>query len=221
MADQPTEQAGTTQSRRQPDTADPPSVGSARPRRRRCARRTREEILAAAARRFASGGYATVTLKEIAADAGVTAALVVRYFGSKVELFRAVLRESSPSRVGDDVLAGPTETLGLRLAKFQVETWLTPELVAAPIAALRSLDVGDARSVLSTEIDRRFTEPLTAVLSGPNPQVRAKVMVSQMIAIGLFAFGLLLDPDGPKPSAEEIDEITRMFGAALQASITA
>lgn len=144
----------------------------------------------------------------------------MRYFGSKLDLFRSVLRESSSARV-DELLAGPQETLGLRLAENQVATWLTPELIYPPVAALRSLDVQDAKSLLYTEIDRRFTDPLTAVLPGPNPEVRAKVMVSQMLSLGLFALGALFDPDGQPPSTDDIDEITRLFGAALQACISA
>jgi len=214
-----TEQTGAKHSRRQTDGADPVSGGEERPRRKKCAERTRKEILNAAARRFAYTGYASVTLKDIAADAGVTAALVVRYFGSKHDLFRAIIRGSSTNRVDND-LSGPLDTLGYRLAESAVARWLTPELVFPPIAALRSLDLEDAKSLLSTEIERRFTDPLAAVLPGPNPQVRAKVIVSQILGFGLFALGTLFEPEGGLAGAEDIEEITRVFGAALQACIT-
>lgn len=189
------------------------------PRRKRCAERTQREILNAAAWRFARAGYASVTLKEIAADAGVTAALVVRYFGSKHDLFRAVVSDSSPARV-DEVLVGTLDTLGHRLAGYTVGGWLNPEEVLAPIAALRSLDVEDAKSLLSSTLESRFTNPLAAVLPGPSPQVRAKVIVSLMLAQLMFALGALFEPEGGLAGADNIDEITRLYGLAIQACIT-
>src|SRR5215831_13687340 len=67
---------------------------SASPRRRRDAAATRAAILEAATRRFATKGYGGAGVREIAADAGVTAALVNRYFGSKEGLFAEVIRRA-------------------------------------------------------------------------------------------------------------------------------
>src|SRR5258707_15564864 len=59
-------------------------MGTNRPRN---AAQTRADILSAARRRFASEGFERTTLRAIAADVGVDAALVIRYFGSKQDLF--------------------------------------------------------------------------------------------------------------------------------------
>ena len=48
---------------------------------------TRARILAAARVRFAMDAYENVGTRDIAADAGVDAALVNRYFGGKEKLF--------------------------------------------------------------------------------------------------------------------------------------
>ena len=56
-------------------------------KRPRDAAQTRADILAAAKRRFATEGFERTTLRAIAADVGVDAALVIRYFGSKQDLF--------------------------------------------------------------------------------------------------------------------------------------
>ena len=55
---------------------------------------TREAILVSATRLFATLGYERAGAREIAADAGVTAALVNRYFGSKDGLFAEVIRRA-------------------------------------------------------------------------------------------------------------------------------
>ena len=55
--------------------------------RPRSASRTRAEILAAARARFGASGFERTTMRAVAADAGVDAALVMRYFGNKEALF--------------------------------------------------------------------------------------------------------------------------------------
>ncbi|TXH17303.1 MAG: TetR/AcrR family transcriptional regulator, partial [Gammaproteobacteria bacterium] len=65
--------------------------GTPAPTRTRNAAATRQAILDAAMHRFAKEGYDGASLREIASDAGVDAALVSRYFGSKEELFVEVL----------------------------------------------------------------------------------------------------------------------------------
>jgi AcrR family transcriptional regulator len=57
--------------------------------RARNATQTRADILAAARLRFGSDGYERTTLRAVAADVGVDPALVIRYFGSKQDLFAA------------------------------------------------------------------------------------------------------------------------------------
>ena len=55
--------------------------------RSRNAAQTRADILDAARRRFGSDGYQSTTLRAVAADVGIDPALIIRYFGTKQELF--------------------------------------------------------------------------------------------------------------------------------------
>src|SRR3954468_4457947 len=57
--------------------------------RTRRASDTKAAILAAARTRFAAEGYRSASIRAVARDVGVDAALVVRYFGSKPGLFAA------------------------------------------------------------------------------------------------------------------------------------
>ena len=90
---------------------------SASPRRRRDAAATREAILEAATRRFATEGYQRAGAREIAADAGVTAALVNRYFGSKEKLFAEVIERALDMR---HLLQGQRGDLADHLARVMV-----------------------------------------------------------------------------------------------------
>ena len=59
---------------------------------------TRRAILDAARGIFASHGYAQTTIRAVAAEAGIDASMVMRYFGSKAGLFAAAASvESSAS----------------------------------------------------------------------------------------------------------------------------
>ncbi|MFC4059039.1 TetR/AcrR family transcriptional regulator [Planomonospora corallina] len=51
----------------------------------------REQILDAATRAFARAGYAATGLDDVAAEAGLTRAMLYRHFESKADLYRAVL----------------------------------------------------------------------------------------------------------------------------------
>ncbi|MCC6340486.1 MAG: helix-turn-helix transcriptional regulator [Acidimicrobiia bacterium] len=63
------------------------------PSRGPAARAARQEaILAAAAAAFARAGYAATSMDDIAAEAGITKLVVYRYFESKEDLYRAVLK---------------------------------------------------------------------------------------------------------------------------------
>ena len=62
--------------------------------RPRNAAATRDAILASAIDNFARSGYDGVGVREIAGDAGVTAMMVNRYFGSKEQLFAEAVETS-------------------------------------------------------------------------------------------------------------------------------
>lgn len=51
----------------------------------------REQIIAAATRTFADAGFAGTNLDDIAADAGISRAILYRHFDSKTDLYQAVL----------------------------------------------------------------------------------------------------------------------------------
>lgn len=62
----------------------------------------REQILAAATRAFARSGFASTGLDDIAAEAGISRAILYRHFDSKADLYRAVL-DRVCARLGEAV----------------------------------------------------------------------------------------------------------------------
>lgn len=82
----------------------------------------RAEILAVARRRFGSTGYASVSISDIATEAGVARALVNHYFGDKRRLYLEVVRQMMviPASVSQRL---PHTTAEERLAVC-VDRWL-------------------------------------------------------------------------------------------------
>ncbi|WP_261984588.1 TetR/AcrR family transcriptional regulator [Rhodococcus sp. WS3] len=83
-----------------------PSEDSAPPKRRMSAPQRRALVLAAATRAFARGGYSGTSTDAVAKEAGVSQPYIVRMFGTKAELFRAVF-----ARALDEIVRTFTEKL--------------------------------------------------------------------------------------------------------------
>ena len=84
--------------------------------RPRHAAQTRADILAAARQRFAAEGYDRTTLRAVAADVGVDAALVTRYFGTKQDLFATATEFTI--ELPDLGAADPDDVPGMLLPRY-------------------------------------------------------------------------------------------------------
>ena len=96
---------------------------------------TRGQIITAARQAFAAKGFAGTSMRAIATDAGVDAALIHHYFDSKQQLFLAtVALPLELPRIVEEVAAGDRNDLGERLVRTVLGVWdseLQPSLVAA------------------------------------------------------------------------------------------
>ena len=167
--------------------------------RSRDAASTRRLLLNAARRRFARDGYATTTVRDIAADAGVNVALINRYFTSKEGLFEHCLR-----RVGEDLgrPAGSTATIEHTLEKMlaRVADQPTGDHTMQLLLLLRSS--GDERADrirLSTL--RSFTEGIASAAgwSAETPDdenllLRAQVAMATALGVVLLRSSTGLEP---------------------------
>src|SRR3954447_9420889 len=85
---------------------------------------SREAILAAARDLFAERGYEGASMRAIGASAGVDAALVVHFFGTKANLLEAAI--DWPFDPADEIprlLAGGKREVGHRIVELLVATW--------------------------------------------------------------------------------------------------
>jgi AcrR family transcriptional regulator len=98
---------------------------------------TRQAILDAARARFAQDGYASATIRKIAADAGVDASLVIQFFGTKDELFAAVM-SISPDGLAriTSAFEGPEDTVGERVTRAFLAAWEGEPQDSEPLLAM-------------------------------------------------------------------------------------
>ena len=120
-------------------------------------------MLAAAAQRFARSGYSHVTLQEIADDIGVTPALIVRYFGSKLSLFEEVAKNQALSF--PPLVAGDLQTQMEARARAILGYFENRDARAPGIALIRSLDLDDGQ-LFRAELERRILQPWASEMEG-------------------------------------------------------
>lgn len=152
------------------------------PSRRRDAVATREAILESAVRNFARAGYDGVGVREIAGDAGVTAMLVNRYFGSKEQLFAEAVDVSFATPVfvpdGSHPVAGDAAAA---LLSRTGEKDLTPFLIM-----LRSASNARATEIVRDAIDRYVGKRLAKQLPESGRQLRSDVFLSVISGVLLM-----------------------------------
>lgn len=184
-------------------------LNSGRPRN---AAATRDSILQAATRRFSAEGYDDVGVRDIAADVGVDPALVVRYFGSKEELFAAVLDSCD----GGEVMDGPRETFGARLAHDLVYgvNSCDEDLRRLQIM-LRSVSSSKAQEIVRRVSEQKFYGPFAEWIGGEHAAVRARLAAALMMGMEVNRHVA----GGRRQSPEECQELERRLAAMLQAVI--
>ena len=160
-------------------------------RRSRDASATRGSLLAAAQLLFGQKGYERTTTREIGVAAGVDPALIVRYFGSKADLYLAAV---AADRLDDR--SGPADADALE-APFRdldevARTVLRRTAAHGPGPLLQSLVRDDAspeiRAAATARLVRRMVEPLTAeyaAAGADRPALRAQVAVAAVLGTGL------------------------------------
>lgn len=157
--------------------------------RRRNAAATRAGILEAARRRFSQDGYEAARLRDIASDVGVDVALVARYFGSKDQLFKAVLIEDGPR---DEVLREGRAGFCERAARMLVQEPRDDGKLERLLMILRSASAPKAAEVIRANSHETFYRPLEDMLDGDDRAVRARLMA---ILITGLAINRVVDED--------------------------
>ncbi|WP_406114727.1 TetR family transcriptional regulator [Streptomyces sp. NBC_01014] len=168
----------------------------------------RDAILFAARRAFTQRPYAEVTMRGIAADAGVSASLIVKRFGTKEQLFNKV---ADFGAAADTLFDAPLDELGRHLVLTLVRSRRTQQ--ADPLLrVVFSLGNRDERSLLKERFREQVTSRLAARLTGEDHELRAELIAGQLLGIGA-ALSL------HRPGAGELatpERLAELCGPSLQ-----
>jgi AcrR family transcriptional regulator len=194
------------------------TTGTPRTGRRPGGSSTRDEILGAARKLFAERGYEGATMRAIAAEAGVDAALVVHFFGSKAGLLEAAVEwPFDPEVEMPKLLADGRHHVGRRLAELFVRTW-DEEGTRNPILTLirAASTEPQAAALLSEFLRRRLYAHLMERLGVNRADLRAELTVSQLIGLGMARYVLRFEP----LASAEPDQIVDWIAPTLQRYLT-
>jgi AcrR family transcriptional regulator len=148
--------------------------------------RTHADILDAARRSFATRGYAHSGMRDIAAAAGITPALVVRYFGSKEQLFVAAI--DADLGVAPFFELGPRAELGRHIVHYLTHK-PAHDVDALSILLLASSD-RSLRPRLRKLVQERMVAPVAAWLGGANATGRAALLLAIVSGVWIYRHSL-------------------------------
>ncbi len=156
--------------------------GADRTGRPRDAAASKDALLQAAQTLFGQQGFEGTTIREIGERAGVDAALIARYFGSKADLYIAAV-------AAEDTGGTPSEYERLEQMADVVVT-RADQRGPGPIvqAIVRSDTSAEIRDAARDLLARRLVGPLAARMTAQGvdrPQLRAQVAVAALHGISL------------------------------------
>lgn len=172
--------------------------------------RTSATILQAARELFAERGHSATTIRDIAAGAGVDPALVMRYFGSKDELFvrAAAFELSLPALKQVD-----RSKVGETLLRHFLNVWEGPEANNAMAVLLRSaasneMSAGKLRELFSAQVLPAIGKVASRATAGK----RAGLVATQLLGLALCRYILKIPP----VAAMSMEELVRHVAPTLQ-----
>jgi AcrR family transcriptional regulator len=157
---------------------------------------TRGRILNAAREAFGERGYEGTSVRGIASRAGVDAALVHHYFGSKQRLFLAASAlPEDPAELVPRMLAGPRELMGERVVRTVVGMWDRPEVRPMLLGIVRSATTDPVAAGMAR---RMLTEgpflALARAVDVPDAETRATLAGTQLIGLAISRYVIELEP---------------------------
>ncbi|SEF85728.1 DNA-binding transcriptional regulator, AcrR family [Thermomonospora echinospora] len=175
--------------------------------------RTRQRILEAARRQFARVGYERATIRRIAADAEVDKASVMKYFGTKQELFRQAvhfripldrLTTDDPGRTAENYLRG------------LLTTWAADPDSPMAVLLRTSMTSEEAAEVLRARVTAEVVDLVAAADPAPDARLRAAVFAALMMGIASQRYLLRM----PDLAEAELDDVLRVAAPLIRQLIS-
>jgi AcrR family transcriptional regulator len=177
---------------------------------------TRQQIIDAARQLFAENGFDGASMRSVAASAGVDPSLIRHYFGDKSGLLVATMQlPINPLELIRPVLARGPEGLGHRIVSTFLSAWDVHGDVLSGLIRT-SIASADRSGPMLAILHNVVLPELTAVLGGPNRELRATLVMSELLGIATVRYVLQIQPVASAPA----EVVAGYYAPALQALIT-
>ncbi len=176
-------------------------------KRRRSSEETRKLILDAAGKAFATRPYRDITLKDIAVDAGISAPLIIKYFGSKEQLYEALVDFQAGAQVLFD---GPVETLGERMVAMFARP-LEPYKPLSMSILFMSGASEESNRLLRENYSTQMIDALAARLSGADARLRAELAMSAVMGLAIMRRRMIREH-----ATGTLEEVVALYAPVVQ-----
>ncbi|MEV6877714.1 TetR family transcriptional regulator [Amycolatopsis sp. NPDC051128] len=198
-------------------TTDDTEPTARRRGRRPAGQDTRTALVEAARAVFAENGYDGATVRAIAGRAGVDAAMVNHWFGSKEGLFaRAVLElPFDPLELQAELRDGPADELGERIVRAFLTRWdgAGGDVFQALIRSITAHEL--AGQMLRNFFQSFFTALITSIGSDRIP-LRMTLCASQLVGMGMIRYVAKFEP----MASTEIETLVTAVAPNVQRYLT-
>ncbi|MGO9760229.1 MAG: TetR family transcriptional regulator [Solirubrobacteraceae bacterium] len=179
---------------------------------------TRERIERAARASFAERGWAGTSLRGIARDVGVDAALVHYYFSSKEALLDAVT--TPPPEWLESIRrtnSAPPRGRGEAVARNLVWTWSQPEIRDVLSSILQTAaHEARTREKLRQLVTLSLLPAIAAKLDDDERLVRASMISSQLVGVAMLRYILHVEPLASLPD----EDLVALLAPTIQRYLT-
>lgn len=175
---------------------------------------TRDLIADTARKQFAALGYDRTSMRQVARVAEVDPTLVAHYFGTKLDLFLAVVElPIDPAELIDRVVGGGAEGAGVRLATAVLDV-LDDEVRRRPMVGMIRAATAEpeAARLVRDFLTRNLLLPIAQRLKAGGPEYRAGLVMSQIVGFTLARYIVGIEPLATHPR----ELVAADLGATLQ-----
>lgn len=153
-------------------------------------------IIEAAQLQFAEYGYDRATMRRIAHKAAVDPALIVHYFGTKQELFvSSMLPLFELPKLLPSALQGNNDDIGTRLATMFIRVTSNPVTQQLMLGLIRSISSEERAATMARKfLNDNIINLVKSHLSGPNNDLQANIVSSQMIGVFMAKYVMKIEP---------------------------
>jgi len=162
---------------------------------------------------FAVQGFAGTSVRAVATAAGVDAALVHHYFGTKDDLFLAALElRVDPRTALLPVIEGGVDGAGERLMRLFVSVWDDEETRLPLLALVRGVLDPGGQQLVRDGFFRMVLGPVGTALGIDQPERRMQLVASQLVGLVVLRYVLAVDPLASTSS----EELVATYAPTLQ-----